>query len=305
MPHQIPPTSDWRTWVILGGRGAGKTRAGAEWVRSIVEGATPSAAWAKGRTGLIAETYEQAREIMVFGESGILAVSPPDRRPKWIAGRRMLEWPNGATAQIFSAHDPEFLRGPQFDAVWVDEFAKWRKAEDAWDMIQFCLRLGDKPQACVTTTPRNNPSLRALLLRPTTIKTHAPTAANRANLADDFIEEIEARYAGTRFGRQEMDGELLTDVARALWSFSQLSALQIEAAPPADRIVVAIDPPITGRKGSDDCGIVVCGVTMDGPPQDWQVTVLEDATMSAASPNAWAKAAIAAMDRHGADRLVA
>jgi hypothetical protein len=121
MPHQVPPTTDWRTWVILGGRGAGKTRAGAEWVRSIVEGVTPSAAGVKGRIGLIAETYEQAREIMVFGESGILAVSPPDRRPKWIAGRRMLEWPNGATAQIFSAHDPDSLRGPQFDAVWVDE----------------------------------------------------------------------------------------------------------------------------------------------------------------------------------------
>ena len=232
MPHQIPPAFDWRTWVILGGRGAGKTRAGAEWVRSIVEGVTPTAAGAKGRIGLIAETYEQAREIMVFGESGILAVSPLDQRPKWIAGRRMLEWQNGATAQIFSAHDPESLRGPQFDAVWVDEFAKWRKAEDAWDMIQFCLRLGNKPQACVTTTPRNNPALRALLNRPTTIKTHAPTAANRANLADDFMEEIEARYAGTRLGRQEMDGELLTDVAGALWSFAQLSALQIEAAPP-------------------------------------------------------------------------
>ena len=121
MPHQVPPDCDWRAWVILGGRGAGKTRAGAEWVRSIVEGVTPNAAGAKRRIGLVAETYEQAREIMVFGESGILAVSPPDRRPKWIAGRRMLEWPNGATAQLFSAQDPEALRGPQFDAVWVDE----------------------------------------------------------------------------------------------------------------------------------------------------------------------------------------
>ena len=172
-------------------------------------------------------------------------------------------------------------------------------------MIQFCLRLGDKPQACITTTPRNNPALRALLNRSSTVKIHALTTANRANLADDFLEEIEVCYAGTRLGRQEMDGELLTDVAGSLWSFSKLSALQIEAAPPSDRIVVAIDPPITGRKGSDDYGMVICGVTMKGSPQDWQVTVLEDATMSAASPNAWAKAAIAAMDRHGADRLVA
>lgn len=271
----------------------------------MVEGVTPLAAGAKRRVGLIAETYEQAREIMVFGESGLLAVCPSDRRPKWISGRRMLVWPNGATAQVFSAHDPDSLRGPQFDAVWVDEFAKWRKAEEAWDMVQFCLRLGDRPQACVTTTPRNNPALRALLARSTTVKTHAPTQANRAHLADEFMQEIEARYAGTRLGRQEMDGEMLTDVAGTLWSFFQLSALQVEAAPEQDRIVVAIDPPVTGRKGSDDCGIVVCGVTMDGPPQDWRVTVLEDATVSAASPNAWAKAAIAAMERHGADRLVA
>jgi len=305
MPHQVPPQGAWRSWVILGGRGAGKTRAGAEWVRHNVEGVTPKAQGAKRRIGLIAETYEQAREIMVFGESGILAVSPPDRRPAWIAGRRMLEWPNGATAQLFSAQDPEALRGPQFDAVWVDEFAKWRKAEDTWDMIQFGLRLGDKPQACVTTTPRNTPALRALLGRQTTVKTHAPTQANRANLADDFISEIEARYAGTRLGRQELDGELLTDVSGALWSYAQLSVAQVDVAPKMDRIVVAVDPPITGRAGSDDCGIVICGVTMQGPPQDWQVTVLEDATMSAASPNAWAKAAIAALDRHSADRLVA
>ncbi len=305
MPHQIPPDCDWRAWVILGGRGAGKTRAGAEWVRSIVEGVTPKAVGAKRRIGLVAETYEQAREIMVFGESGILAVSPPDRRPKWISGRRMLEWPNGATAQLFSAQDPEALRGPQFDAVWVDEFAKWRKAEDTWDMIQFGLRLGDKPQVCVTTTPRNSSALRNLLASPTTVSTHATTQANRANLAADFMTEIEARYAGTRLGRQELDGEMLTDVAGALWTYAGLSAVGVDAAPDLDRIVVAIDPPITGKAGSDDCGIVVCGVTMDGPPQEWCVYVLEDATMSAASPNAWAKAAIAAMERHGADRLVA
>ena len=305
LPHQMPPAGDWRTWVILGGRGAGKTRAGAEWVRAQVEGPVPQAAGSKRRVGLIAETYEQAREVMVFGESGIMAVTPLDRRPKWIATRKMLEWPNGATAQLFSAQDPEGLRGPQFDAVWVDEFAKWRLAEETWDMVQFALRLGVAPQTCVTTTPRNTVPLRELLARPSTVMTHAPTRANRANLAAEFMAEIEARYGGTRLGRQELQGELLTDVQGALWSYADLSRCQVHGVPKLDRIVVAIDPPVTGSKNSDDCGIVVAGVVMQGPPQDWCVFVIEDATVSAASPNAWAKAAIAAMERHGADRLVA
>ena len=154
-----------------------KTRAGAEWVRSMVEGVTPLAAGAKRRVGLIAETYEQAREIMVFGESGLLAVCPSDRRPKWISGRRMLVWPNGANgAGVFCAMIQIRCAVRSFDAVWVDEFAKWRKAEEAWDMVQFCLRLGDRPQACVTTTPRNNPALRALLARSTTVKNPCPYA---------------------------------------------------------------------------------------------------------------------------------
>ncbi|WP_458792467.1 DNA-packaging protein [Yoonia sp. MH D7] len=305
MAYQLPPEGDWRTWVILGGRGAGKTRAGAEWVRAQVEGAVPLAVGRKRRVGLIAETFEQAREVMVFGESGIMAVTPVDRRPKWIATRKMLEWPNGATAQLFSAQDPEGLRGPQFDAVWVDEFAKWRLAEETWDMVQFALRLGDAPQTCVTTTPRNTVPLRELLARESTVMTHAPTRANRANLATEFMAEIEARYGGTRLGRQELQGELLTDVQGALWSYAPLAACQVQRLPKLDRIVVAIDPPVTGSKNSDDCGIVVAGAVTQGPPQDWCVFVIEDATVSAASPNAWAKAAIAAMERHGADRLVA
>lgn len=305
MPHQLPPQGDWRTWVVLGGRGAGKTRAGAEWVRAQVTGATPLVLGARRRIGLIAETYEQAREVMVFGESGIIAISPPGNRPKWISGRRMLEWPNGATAQVFSAQDFEALRGPQFDAVWVDEFAKWRKAGEAWDMIQFCLRLGDAPRACVTTTPRNTTALKELLARASTVKTHAKTHANRANLAADFLTEMEARYAGTRLGRQELAGELLTDVAGAMWTHSGLAKLQTRELPTLDRIVVAVDPPVTGHKSSDDCGILVCGIVMDGPPQNWCAYVIEDATVSGASPNAWAKAAVEAMERHGADRLVA
>ena len=305
LPHQIPPQGDWRTWVILGGRGAGKTRAGAEWVRAIVEGATPRAKGRARRVALVAETMDQAREVMVFGESGILAVCPPDRRPRWVAGRHMLIWPNGATAQLFSAHDPDSLRGPQFDAVWADELAKWRKAEAAWDMLQFGLRLGDDPRACVTTTPRRTTMLRELLDRETTVSTHAPTQANRANLAAGFLSEVEGRYGGTALGRQELQGELLTDVEGALWTVADLEKVRVDDLPVFDRIVVAIDPPTTSHAGSDECGIVVVGVIMRGEVHDWRAVVIADATVSAARPTVWAEAAIAAYHRYGADRLVA
>lgn len=305
MPHQMAPTGEWRTWVILGGRGAGKTRAGAEWVRRMVEGPLPHAAGQARRVGLIAETMDQAREVMVFGDSGIMAVCPQDRRPKWIANRHLLVWPNGATAQLFSAHSPETLRGPQFDAVWADELAKWPKAADTWDMLQFGLRLGTSPRACVTTTPRRSVMLRDLLAQGTTVSTHAPTQANRANLAASFLAEIDERYGGTALGRQEIDGVLLNDIEGALWTLSDLARIQVVDPPLCDRIVVAIDPPGASHAGADECGIVVAGVTMTGPVRDWHVVVLEDATVSAARPSVWAKAAIAAMHRHGADRLVA
>jgi phage terminase large subunit-like protein len=303
--HQVPPEGDWRNWVIMGGRGAGKTRAGAEWVRAQVEGSLPLDAGRARRVALVGETIEQVREVMVFGESGILACSPPDRRPEWKAGRKMLEWPNGATAQVFSAHEPESLRGPQFDAAWVDELAKWKKAREAWDMLQFCMRLGPSPRVVVTTTPRNVGVLKAILNNPATVVTQAPTEANRAYLASSFLEEVRGRYAGTRLGRQELDGELLEDAEGALWSLARIEASRIEAAPALDRIVVAVDPPVTGHAGSDDCGIVVVGACTEGPPQDWKAVVLEDASVSGASPQAWAEAALAAFARHGADRLVA
>ena len=305
MPHQTPPTGRWRTWVILGGRGAGKTRAGAEWVRAMVEGPLPHAPGEARRVAIVAETMDQAREVMVFGDSGVMSVCPPDRRPEWIAGRRLLVWPNGAEAQLFSAHDPESLRGPQFDAVWADELAKWRRGGEAWDMLQFALRLGQNPRACVTTTPRKSDMLRDLLAQETTVVTHAPTQANRANLAESFLREIEGRYGGTSLGRQEIEGVMLTEVEGALWSSADLVRCQVDAPPVCDRIVVAIDPPGTSHAGSDECGIIVAGVVMKGAVHDWHAVVLEDATVSAARPSVWAEAAIAAMTRHGADRLVA
>ncbi len=303
LPHQAPPEADWRTWVILGGRGAGKTRAGAEWVRTLVEGPTPLAAGAMGRVALIGETMEQAREVMVFGDSGLLACAPSDRRPEWIAGRRMLVWPNGAEAQVLSAHDPDGLRGRQFEALWADELAKWRRAQDAWDMLQFGLRLGQTPRACVTTTPRRSAVLEALLDRPTTVMTHAPTQANRAHLAAGFLQEITARYGGTTLGRQEIEGLLMRDIEGALWSRGDFKPAAAPFVP--DRIVVAVDPPGSSHASADACGIVVAGVVMRGPVQDWHAVVLEDASLQGVKPTAWAEAAIAAFHRHGADRLVA
>mgnify|MGYP006083760985 FL=1 len=305
LPHQVSPSGAWRTWVIMGGRGAGKTRAGAEWVRHQVEGATPLMDGKARRMALVADTLEQARDVMVFGESGILACSPPDRRPVWQAARKRLLWPNGATATVFSAHDPEALRGPQFDAAWCDELAKWKQGQAAWDNLQFALRLGDEPRQCVTTTPRNVGVLKTILGHSSTVKTHAPTAANQANLADSFLAEVHARYAGTRLGRQELDGLLIEGIEGGLWTEKMLSIAQVDIVPELDRVIVAIDPPVTGHSKSDDCGIIVAGAVTSGPMQDWRAYVLADATISGSSPTKWATAAVAALDRWGAERLVA
>lgn len=305
MEHQLPPEGDWRTWVIMGGRGAGKTRAGAEWVRSMVEGATPYAGGRARRVALIGETQDQVREVMIFGDSGILACSPPDRRPAWQAGRKRLIWPNGAEASVHTAHDPEGLRGPQFDAAWVDELAKWKKSRETWDMLQFALRLGEKPQVCVTTTPRNVGVLKALLASPSTVTTHAPTEANAANLAGSFLEEVRTRYAGTRLGRQELDGVLLSDAEGALWTSAMLERCIKRDVSGFDRVIVGVDPAISSGKSSDECGIVVVGAHMQGPPQEWRAHVIADLSLKGARPSEWAAAAVAAMEIFQGDRLVA
>jgi len=242
MQHRLRREGNWRGWVIRGGGGAGKTRAGAEWVRAQVEGALP---WDPGRckrVALVGETVDQVREVMIFGDSGILACSPPDRRPEWQAGRKRLVWPNGAEASVHSAHDPEGLRGPQFDAAWVDELAKWKKAEEAWDQLQFALRLGDDPRVCVTTTPRNVDVLKRLLELPSTVQSHASTLENRANLAASFLEEVQARYAGTRLGQPELDGALLRDVDGALWPSELIIQAATAEVPQLAGLAAALDP---------------------------------------------------------------
>ena len=303
--HQLPPEGLWRCWVILGGRGACKTRAGAEWIRRQVEGASPLASGRARRLALIGETYDQVRDVMIQGDSGLLACSPPDRRPQWKSGERKLIWANGAMAQAFSAHDPEALRGPQFDTAWADELAKWRRAREAWDMLQFSLRLGEDPRLCVTTTPRNVSLLRQLLQTPSTVQSHAATETNRANLAASFLTEIRARYGGSRLGRQELDGVLLSDVEGAIWRAAQLEKLQVTAAPELDRIVVAVDPAVSAGKASDACGIIVAGACLQGPVQDWRAYVLADRTVQGLGPLAWARQVIDTYHAFSADRVVA
>lgn len=303
--HQLEPEGDWQTWVILGGRGAGKTRAGAEWVRSQVEGALPAAPGRCRRVALLGETIDQVRAVMVEGESGLMAVTPPDRRPAFRATRNRLVWPNGAEAMLVSAANPEALRGPQFDCAWSDELAKWKRCREAWDMLQFCLRLGARTRQVVTTTPRDNDVLVEIMGEAASVVTHAGTEANRANLAPDFLARLRARHAGTMLGRQELDGELVRGREGAFWTPAMIDAARETEAPDLDRVVVAVDPPVTAGENADECGIVVAGVSRKGEPSGWKVYVLADLSCGGQSPRAWAGIAAEAYRVFQADRLVA
>ncbi len=303
-PDQLPPLEAqgggrWTSWLMLGGRGAGKTRAGAEWVRGLALGRKPFSPEPVERIALIGETLMDARDVMIEGVSGILAVHPRAERPTWSPSRRLLTWPNGAIAQVFSAEDPESLRGPQFAAAWADELAKWRYAEATWDMLQFGLRLGDWPRQMVTTTPRATALVKRLLGDPRTAVCRAATHANAANLAPGFLDTVLERYQGTRLGRQEIDGELVEDREDSLWPRTLIEAARVAAAPELTRIVVAVDPPAGGKK-ADACGMVVAGLGRDG-----MVYVLEDGSLHASQPHVWATHAIALFHRHQADALVA
>jgi phage terminase large subunit-like protein len=209
-------------------------------------------------------------------------------------------WPNGAVAMLFSAEDPDSLRGPQFDTAWADEIGKWRHGEAAFDMLQFGLRLGDDPRQVVTTTPRAVPLVRRLLADPNTVTSRAATAANRANLAPAFLARVVESYAGTRLGRQELEAELLEDNPDALWQRAAIEAARVRAAPDLRRVVVAVDPPVSTGAKADACGIVVCGLGADG-----RGYVLADRSIQGASPSGWAARAVAAYRDFAADRLVA
>lgn len=289
-PEQIAPAGDWRTWLILAGRGWGKTRTGAEWVRESVR--------SYPMVNVIAATADDARDVMIEGESGILAVCPERERPRYVPSKRRLEWPNGARSLIFSADEPERLRGKQHMQLWADELAAWRYP-DAWDQAMMGLRLGDDPRAVVTTTPRPTALVRGLLANPDTVVTRGSTYDNAANLAGAFLAQIISKYEGTRLGRQELNAELLDDTPGALWQRSALDAGRVKAAPDMARVVVAIDPAVTSGETSDETGIVVCGKGVDGHGY-----VLADLTCRM-TPDGWARRAVAGYDRYRADRIIA
>lgn len=298
--HQQRPRHDeWTNWLLLGGRGAGKTRAGAEWVRAVALGDPLYTRVAVERIALVGETYNDAREVMVEGPSGLLAVHPKRTRPTWLSSRRRLEWSNGAVAHVFSSEDPQALRGPQFGAAWCDELAKWKNPQETWDMLQFGLRLGNFPRQVITTTPRPVPLLKALLADDRTLVTRMTTDENRANLAEGFFDRVVQRYRGTALGRQELEGEIIDDRPDSLWSRTLIEAHRVSKIPDLNRLVVSIDPPVTGTVKSDACGIVVAALG-----EDQRAYVLEDRTMQAVSPDRWASMALELYEAHAADRIV-
>ncbi len=294
-----PERTSWSVWLVLGGRGAGKTRTGAEWIKGMALGMPGFADMPAERIALVGETQGQVRDVMIEGVSGLLAIHTRWERPDWYPSRRRLEWPNGAIAQVFSAEDPEGLRGPQFSAAWSDELAKWPNLQECWDMLQFGLRLGDRPRQIVTTTPRPAPLLKRLLADPHVAVSRAATAANRYNLAPEFIRSITETYGGTRLGRQEIDGEIVEESADALWTRAMIEGCREPAPGGLARIVVAVDPPASSSQRADSCGLVVAGVDADGFGH-----VLEDGTVSGARPHEWAQMAIALYRRFEADALV-
>lgn len=294
-PEQLPPEGEWAVWLILAGRGFGKTRTGAEWVSELAQGGSVP------RIALVAPTAADARDTMIEGESGLLAIAPNHNRPIYEPSKRRLTWPNGVIATSFSAEEPERLRGPQHGAVWVDELGAWDNAQAVWDQVQFGLRLGQNPRACVTTTPKPIKLLSDLMAREgqDVVVTRGRTRDNAANLAPGFVAAIESRYGGTRLGRQELDGEYLKDVPGALWQRDWLDADRVAVAPELRRIVVAVDPAVTNTENSDETGIVVAGLSKDG-----HAYVLADLS-GRYGPLDWANKAVGAYRQHQADRIVA
>ena len=288
---QVIPDGDWAIWMVMAGRGFGKTRTGAEAVREEVT------ANRSGHIGLIAETAADARDVMV---AELLRCFSKIDRPVYTASRRKLEFANGAIATTYNATEPDQLRGPQHDFLWHDELAKWRYARETWDQAQFGLRLGEFPRQIITTTPRPIELIKAIIAgkEGKVHLTRGKTTDNRANLAANFITQIQARYAGTRLGRQELDAEILGDLPGALWSMASLDAYRLREAPKMGRIVVSVDPAVTDNEGSDKHGIIVAGLA-----EDQRGIVLEDASLNG-GPNDWAKRAVSLYRSWGADGIV-
>lgn len=321
-PGQRPPAGDWSVWLIMAGRGFGKTRAGAEWVRSIAEGD------GSARFALVGANYAETRTVMVEGESGLLSIAPPKLRPVWEPSLKRLTWASGAQAHLYSAAEPEGLRGPQHSHAWCDEIAKWMnnvgQAEAAWDNLKMGLRVGYRPQLVATTTPRPVALVRALVSGDGAVITRGRTQDNDLHLPVAFLTAMAADYGGTRLGRQELDGELIEELEGALWTRVMIEACRVgvdavrversrDTLSPSNRsldyarderdiglarIVIGVDPPASAT--GDACGIIVAGLGADG-----KAYVLADSSVEKASPETWARKVADAADRFDADRVIA
>jgi phage terminase large subunit-like protein len=299
-PACTPEGVPWTTWLLMGGRGAGKTCAGAEWVRGVALDQDPFHGSNRRRIALVGETEHDVREVMIEGETGLLRLHARCQRPQWIPSRKRLQWINGAVAYAFSADDPESLRGSQFDAAWCDELAKWRYAQHAFDMLQFGMRLGVRPRQVITTTPRPIPLIKRLIDDRRTVVTRAATHVNAINLSPVFLDTVVAHYDGTALGRQELDGEIIDERPGALWSRALIEACRVDAAPELEYIVLGVDPPGSARHDGAACGIVAAGRAEDG-----RIYVLADETVAGLSPNGWATKAVDVYHRLKANLLIA
>jgi phage terminase large subunit-like protein len=290
-PNQQLPTVPCRQIVALAGRGWGKNFMGVQAVRK----------WTRNYdyVNLIGATASDARDVMIEGESGILALCPPNERPVYVASKSQLQWPNGAKSLIFSAEEGDRLRGKQHSKLWMDELCAWRWAEDCYDQGMFGLRLGDNPQCLITSTPKPTRLLKRILAEPTTITIRGTSYENAANLAPGFLAQIVNKYHGTRLGRQELLAELLSDNPGALWTYAQFDESRVTAAPQLNRVVVAVDPAVTAREDSDLTGIIVAGRGTDN-----HFYILDDVSLKG-SPDTWAAKVVHAYRKYRADRIVA
>jgi phage terminase large subunit-like protein len=289
--QQIPP-GDWTIWLVMAGRGFGKTRMGAEWVRSLAE------AQAGLRIALVGATMADVRSVMVEGECGLLSIAPDAWTPHFEPSLRRLTWPNGTMAQLYSAAEPDSLRGGQHDFVWADEVAKWENGIPAWNNMMFGMRLGTHPRVMATTTPRPVPLIRRLMKQKGIVRSGGATQANKSNLPPSYLTAMQATYGGTKLGRQELDGDFIDDNEDALFSRDLIEQCRVTQAPPIGRIVIGVDPPASS--GGDACGIIVVGRGVDD-----RAYVLADCSVKGRSPEGWARAVAAAAQLWNADRVIA
>lgn len=297
---QLSPHQPWQTWLLLGGRGSGKTRAAAEWVREMME------AQLCHRMALIGPTFADVRDVMIEGDSGLLAISTYGGRPKFEVSRRRLTWPNGGMALVFSAEDPDSMRGPQFDGAWGDEIAAWSKPEAVLDTLRPALRLGSDPRLVLSTTPRPTPVLKSLVADPMCAVTRAATRDNQDNLSPGFVAHLEARWAGTVWARQELDGDIIEDPQGALWTRQDIADARRREGDQSvkiDRIVVAVDPPISAGAKADTCGIIVAGAGGEG--RNRKAVILADMSVQGALPQGWSDVVARAYEQFSANLIVA